>query len=170
MKPVSRLIWTPVFALLGLSIAAQVAGGTAFAASGSGAAFTPAAKAQRHVKAPAKKKKRPAQQAQAPVPQELPPPQQSAAQQAPAVPPNKSLGSGDALPVASSGTSGLSLGAFGAIGHGFSLGLPDRKIIGAAVPGLPGAVWSDRDNDGVVDGYSYKGQYYPGTPPAPARP
>jgi hypothetical protein len=35
-------------------------------------------------------------------------------------------------------------------------------------------VWTDRNNDGVVDGYMYNGQYYPGTPPgytaAPAAP
>jgi hypothetical protein len=39
-------------------------------------------------------------------------------------------------------------------------------VIGAAVGGLAGAVWTDRNNDGVVDGYMYNGQYYPGSPPA----
>jgi hypothetical protein len=33
-------------------------------------------------------------------------------------------------------------------------------------------VWADRNNDGVVDGYVYNGQYYAGAPaataPAPA--
>jgi len=32
-------------------------------------------------------------------------------------------------------------------------------------------VWADRNNDGVVDGYVYNGQYYAGGPsaaPAPA--
>ena len=37
---------------------------------------------------------------------------------------------------------------------------------GAAVGGLAGAVWADRNNDGVVDGYVYNGQYYPGAPAA----
>ena len=45
-------------------------------------------------------------------------------------------------------------------------------VIGAAVGGLAGAVWADRDNDGRVDGYVYNGQYYAGPPanaaPAPA--
>ena len=33
-------------------------------------------------------------------------------------------------------------------------------MIGAAVGGMAGAVWADRDNDGRVDGYVYNGQYY----------
>ena len=37
-------------------------------------------------------------------------------------------------------------------------------VIGAAVGGLAGAVWADRNNDGVVDGYVYNGQYYAGAP------
>ena len=45
-------------------------------------------------------------------------------------------------------------------------------MIGAAVGGLAGAIWADRNNDGVVDGYVYNGQYYAGQPtgaaPAPA--
>ncbi len=45
-------------------------------------------------------------------------------------------------------------------------------MIGAAVGGLAGAVWADRNNDGQVDGYVYNGQYYAGAPsgaaPAPA--
>ena len=46
-------------------------------------------------------------------------------------------------------------------------------MIGAAVGGLAGAVWADRNNDGVVDGYVYNGQYYAGAPqaaPAPPPP
>ena len=39
-------------------------------------------------------------------------------------------------------------------------------MIGAAVGGLAGAVWADRNNDGGVDGYVYNGQYYAGAPPA----
>lgn len=45
-------------------------------------------------------------------------------------------------------------------------------MIGAAVGGLAGAVWAGQNNDGVVDGYVYSGQYYAGAPsttaPAPA--
>ena len=45
-------------------------------------------------------------------------------------------------------------------------------MIGAAVGGLAGAVWADRNNDGMVDGYVHNGQYYQGAPagaaPAPA--
>jgi hypothetical protein len=37
-------------------------------------------------------------------------------------------------------------------------------VIGAAVGGIAGAVWADRNNDGVVDGYVYNGQYYAGAP------
>lgn len=36
--------------------------------------------------------------------------------------------------------------------------------IGAAVGGLAGAVWADRDGDGRVDGYTRDGQYYSGAP------
>lgn len=46
------------------------------------------------------------------------------------------------------------------------LGILEGAVIGAAVGGLAGAVWSDRNNDGVVDGYIYNGQYYQGAPPA----
>jgi hypothetical protein len=152
MKPVGQLVWKSIIGLAGLSLLAT--------ANGSAPART-----RKHPKPPAANKQKP-QLPQAP-PAQQPPPQQSAAQEAAPAPPARSLGSGDALPVASSGEeSDLSLGAFGAFGRGFSLSRPERlKIIGAAVPGLAGAVWSDRDNDGVVDGYSYKGQYYPGTPP-----
>jgi hypothetical protein len=41
-------------------------------------------------------------------------------------------------------------------------------VIGAAVGGLAGAVWTDRDNDGRVDGYMYNGQYYQGAPQSTA--
>jgi hypothetical protein len=37
-------------------------------------------------------------------------------------------------------------------------------VVGAAIGGLAGAVWSDSNNDGVVDGYTYNGQYYTGQP------
>ena len=36
--------------------------------------------------------------------------------------------------------------------------------IGAAVGGLAGAVWADRNGDGRADGYVYNGQYYEGEP------
>lgn len=39
-------------------------------------------------------------------------------------------------------------------------------VIGSATGGLPGAVWADRNGDGVVDGYIYNGQYYQGLPPS----
>src|SRR5689334_6208864 len=35
----------------------------------------------------------------------------------------------------------------------------EGAVIGAAVGGLAGAIWTDRNNDGRVDGYMYNGQY-----------
>ncbi len=70
---------------------------------------------------------------------------------------------------------GAALGAAaGAVIPGISV--LQGAVIGAAVGGLAGAVWADRNNDGVVDGYVYNGQYYNGAPagygaaqaPAPA--
>ena len=65
---------------------------------------------------------------------------------------------------------GAALGAAaGAVLPGLSI--PAGAVIGAAVGGLAGAIWADRNNDGVVDGYVYNGQYYAGGPsaaPAPA--
>jgi hypothetical protein len=40
----------------------------------------------------------------------------------------------------------------------------EGAAVGAAIGGLAGAVWSDRNNDGYVDGYYQNGQYYAGTP------
>jgi hypothetical protein len=40
----------------------------------------------------------------------------------------------------------------------------EGALIGAAVGGIAGAVWADRDNDGCVDGYVREGQYYQGAP------
>src|ERR1700755_1164996 len=41
----------------------------------------------------------------------------------------------------------------------------EGAAVGAAIGGLAGAVWSDPNNSGYVTGYTYNGQYYPGTPP-----
>ena len=66
---------------------------------------------------------------------------------------------------------GAALGAAaGAVIPGVSV--LQGAVIGAAVGGLAGAIWADRNNDGLVDGYVYNGQYYQGAPaaaaPAPA--
>ena len=54
---------------------------------------------------------------------------------------------------------GAALGAAaGAVIPGVSI--LQGAVIGAAVGGLAGAIWADRNNDGVVDGYVYNGQYY----------
>ena len=56
-------------------------------------------------------------------------------------------------------------GAVGAgVGAVTGAGVIPGAVVGAAVGGLAGAVWADRNNDGVVDGYIYNGQYYPGSP------
>src|SRR3954471_6249483 len=58
---------------------------------------------------------------------------------------------------------GAALGAAaGAVIPGVSV--LQGAVIGAAVGGLAGAIWADRNNDGVVDGYVYNGQYYQGAP------
>lgn len=60
---------------------------------------------------------------------------------------------------------GAALGAAsGAVIPGVSV--LQGAVIGAAVGGLKGAIWADRNNDGVVDGYVYNGQYYSGAPSA----
>jgi hypothetical protein len=65
--------------------------------------------------------------------------------------------------VATGALGGAALGAAaGAVIPG--LGLLEGAVIGAAVGGLAGAVWSDQNNDGRVDGYVYNGQYYQGAP------
>jgi len=59
---------------------------------------------------------------------------------------------------------GATLGtAAGAVIPGVSI--LQNAIVGAPVRGLAGAIWADRDRDGVVDGYVYNGHYYPGAPP-----
>ena len=67
--------------------------------------------------------------------------------------------------LASVGT-GAAIGAAGGAGVAALTGggLLTGAVIGAAVGGLAGAVWADRNNDGVSDGYVYNGQYYAGAP------
>ena len=65
--------------------------------------------------------------------------------------------------VATGALGGAALGAAaGAVIPGLSV--LQGAVIGAAVGGLAGAIWADQNNDGVVDGYVYNGQYYAGAP------
>ena len=62
---------------------------------------------------------------------------------------------------------GAGIGA--AVGAGAGALLPGVGILGGAVAGaviggLAGAVWTDSNNDGQVDGYTQNGQYYQGAP------
>ena len=57
---------------------------------------------------------------------------------------------------------GLGGAAVGAVVPGVSV--IEGAAVGAAIGGLAGAVWSDNNNDGYVDGYVQNGQYYAGTP------
>jgi hypothetical protein len=57
---------------------------------------------------------------------------------------------------------GLGGAAVGAVVPGVST--IEGAAVGAAIGGLAGAIWSDSNNDGYVDGYTYNGQYYAGTP------
>src|SRR5438309_11608214 len=52
--------------------------------------------------------------------------------------------------------------AVGAVVPGVSV--IEGAAVGAAIGGLAGATWSDPNNTGYVTGYTYNGQYYPGTP------
>src|SRR5688572_488909 len=63
-------------------------------------------------------------------------------------------------------TGALGGAALGAVGGAVIGGLSpiEGAVIGAAIGGLAGAVWSDNDQDGRADGYTYNGQYYQGTP------
>jgi hypothetical protein len=68
--------------------------------------------------------------------------------------------------LASAGT-GAAVGAAGGAGVAALAGgdLLTGAVIGAAVGGVAGAVWHDRNNDGRADGYVREGQYYEGAPP-----
>ena len=57
---------------------------------------------------------------------------------------------------------GVGGAAVGAVVPGVSV--IEGAAVGAAIGGLAGAVWTDNNNDGYVDGYVYNGQYYAGTP------
>ena len=71
--------------------------------------------------------------------------------------------------VATGALGGAALGAAaGAVIPGVSV--IQGAVIGAAVGGLAGAVWSEHNGDGQVDGYIYNGQYYPGQPQATTTP
>lgn len=62
---------------------------------------------------------------------------------------------------------GAAVGAAGGAGVGAVVGginPLEGAVIGAAVGGLAGAIWTDRNNDGCVDGYTREGQYYEGGP------
>ena len=67
--------------------------------------------------------------------------------------------------LASAGT-GAAIGAAGGAGVAAVAGgdLLTGAVIGAAVGGIAGAVWNDRNNDGRADGYVREGQYYEGAP------
>ena len=70
--------------------------------------------------------------------------------------------------LASAATGALGGAALGAAAGAVIPGVSvlQGAVIGAAVGGLAGAIWADRNNDGVVDGYVYNGQYYAGAPSA----
>lgn len=38
-------------------------------------------------------------------------------------------------------------------------------VVGAAVGGIAGAIWADKDGDGKADGYVRQGKYYSTAPP-----
>ncbi|HEY0043283.1 MAG TPA: YMGG-like glycine zipper-containing protein [Allosphingosinicella sp.] len=62
---------------------------------------------------------------------------------------------------------GAGVGAVGGAGVGAVVGginPLEGAAIGALVGGLAGAIWTDRNNDGCVDGYTRGGQYYEGAP------
>ncbi|MBA3527220.1 MAG: hypothetical protein H0T82_09930 [Sphingomonas sp.] len=60
------------------------------------------------------------------------------------------------------GIGGLGGAAIGAVIPGVSVA--EGALAGAAIGGISGALWTDQNNDGYVDGYTQNGQYYAGTP------
>ena len=64
--------------------------------------------------------------------------------------------------VRNAGVGGLGGAAVGAVIPGVSVA--EGALAGAAIGGLAGALWTDQNNDGYVDGYTQNGQYYAGTP------
>jgi uncharacterized membrane protein len=69
--------------------------------------------------------------------------------------------------VAGAAATGAGVGALGGAGVGAVVGginPLEGALIGAAVGGIANAVWTDRNNDGCVDGYVREGQYYEGGP------
>ena len=61
---------------------------------------------------------------------------------------------------------GAAIGAAGGTGIAAIAGgdLLTGAVIGAAVGGIAGAVWADRNNDGRADGYMHNGMYHEGRP------
>ena len=56
---------------------------------------------------------------------------------------------------------GAAIGAAGGAALGAAVGgvgVLEGAVVGAAIGGLAGAVWSDSNNDGYADGYTYNGQ------------
>jgi phage tail tape-measure protein len=73
--------------------------------------------------------------------------------------------------VAGGAATGAGVGAVGGAGLGAVVGginPIEGAVIGALVGGLAGAVYTDANNDGCVDGYTQGGQYYPGAPQSQA--
>ena len=73
----------------------------------------------------------------------------------------------DCKSVLGGAATGAGVGAVAGAGLGAVVGginPLEGALIGAAVGGIGGAVWTDRNNDGCVDGYTREGQYYEGGP------
>ena len=75
--------------------------------------------------------------------------------------------SGQCSSVLGGAATGAGVGALGGAGAGALIGGINPlqgALLGAAVGGIAGAIWTDRNNDGCVDGYTREGQYYEGGP------
>ena len=73
----------------------------------------------------------------------------------------------DCRSVLGGAATGAGVGALGGAGAGALIGGINPlqgALLGAAVGGIAGAIWTDRNNDGCVDGYTREGQYYEGGP------